>query len=58
MKPFYKQVIKFFAFLLVTVFLFWLVYRDQNFDDLMKVLRDDVDYTWIWVAIVSVYLAT
>ena len=52
MKPFYKQVIKFFAFLLVTVFLFWLVYRDQNFDDLMKVLRDDVDYTWIWVAIV------
>ena len=52
MKPFYKQVIKFFAFLLVTVFLFWLVYRDQDFDDLMKVLRDDVDYTWIWVAIV------
>ena len=52
MKPFYKQVIKFLAFLLVTVFLFWLVYRDQNFDDLMKVLRDDVDYTWIWVAIV------
>lgn len=28
------------------------MYRDQNFDDLMKVLRDDVDYTWIWVAIV------
>ena len=52
MKPFYKQVIKFFAFLLVTVFLFWLVYRDQDFDDLMKVLRDDVDYTWIWEAIV------
>ena len=52
MKPFYKQVIKFFAFLLVTIFLFWLVYRDQNFDDLMKVLCDDVDYTWIWVAIV------
>ena len=52
MKPFYKQVIKFLAFLLVTFFLFWLVYRDQNFDDLMKVLRDDVDYTWIWVAIV------
>lgn len=52
MKPFYKQTIKFFAFLLVTIFLFWLVYRDQNFGDLMRVLRDDVDYTWIWVAIV------
>ncbi len=38
--------------MLVTIFLFWLVYRDQNFGDLMRVLRDDVDYTWIWVAIV------
>lgn len=51
MKPFYKQIIKFFAFLLVTVVLFWIVYRDQNPADLMKVLRDDVNYTWVWVAI-------
>ena len=51
MKPFYKQIIKFFAFLCVTVVLFWLVYRDQDPAELMKALREDVNYTWIWVAI-------
>ena len=51
MKPFYKQTIKFFAFLCVTVVLFWLVYRDQDPAELMKALREDVNYTWIWVAI-------
>ena len=51
MKPFYKQIIKFFAFLCVTVVLFLLVYRDQDPAELMKALREDVTYTWIWVAI-------
>ena len=51
MKPFYKQIIKFFAFLCVTVVLFWLVFRDQDPAELMKALREDVNYTWIWVAI-------
>ena len=52
MRPFYKQTIKFILFLGVSVFLFWLVYRDQNWEDLMTVLREDVNYTWVWVAIV------
>lgn len=52
MRPFYKQTIKFLLFLGVSVFLFWLVYRDQNWEDLMTVLREDVNYTWVWVAIV------
>ena len=51
MKPVYKQIVKFFAFLAVTVILFWLVYRDQNPADLLAVLREDVDYAWVWVAI-------
>lgn len=52
MRPVYKNTIKFFLFLVVSVFLFWLVYRDQNFDELLKVLREDVNYTWIGVACV------
>lgn len=52
MKPVYKQTIKFFAFLAVTIVLFWLVYRDQNPADLLAVLREDVNYAWVWVAIV------
>lgn len=51
MHPVLKQTIKFFLFFSVTAFIFWLVYRDQNWDELMSVLREDVDYTWIWVAI-------
>lgn len=47
-----KQVVKFFLFFGVTVLLFWLVYRDQNPQDLIKMLREDVDYTWMWVAII------
>lgn len=50
MRPFYKNAIKFLLFLGVSVLLFWLVYRDQNWDDLLKVLKEDVNYTWIGVA--------
>lgn len=51
MRLVYKRIIKFFLFFFITLFLFWLVYRDQNWTDLKKVLKEDVDYTWIWVAI-------
>lgn len=52
MRPFYKNVIKFFLFLGVSVFLFWLVYRDQNWEELLTVLKEDVNYFWIAVACV------
>lgn len=52
MTPFVKNTVKFCLFLVVSVFLFWLVYRDQNWGELMKVLREDVDYTWVGVACV------
>ena len=47
-----KNIVKFCLFLLVSVLLFWLVYRDQNWEDLLKVLKEDVNYTWVWVACV------
>ena len=52
MQPVFKNTIKFFIFLGISVFLFWLVYRDQNWNDLLKVLEEDVNYTWIGVACV------
>lgn len=52
MRPVIKNTIKFFLFLAVSVFLFWLVYKDQNWKELLTVLREDVNYTWIWVACV------
>ncbi|MEG2277856.1 MAG: lysylphosphatidylglycerol synthase transmembrane domain-containing protein, partial [Odoribacter sp.] len=50
MRPIYKQTVKFLLFLGISVLLFWLVYRDQNWHDLLTVLREDVNYTWIGVA--------
>ena len=52
MKPVYRQILKFFGFLLLTVLLFWLVYRDQDPANLMTILQNDVDYTWVWIAII------
>ena len=49
MHPLVKNTIKFFLFLAV---LFWLVYRDQNWDELLTVLKEDVNYFWIGVACV------
>lgn len=48
MHPLVKNTIKFFLFLAVSAFLFWLVYRDQNWDELLTVLKEDVNYFWIW----------
>lgn len=45
-----KKILQFFLFLVISVFLFWLVYRDQNWQELKEVLSKDVDYTWIWVS--------
>lgn len=50
MHPVVKNTAKFLLFLCVSAFLFWLVYRGQDWNELLKVLREDVDYTWIAVA--------
>lgn len=47
-----KQILKFLIFLGISVFLFWLVYRDQNLGDLMKVLKEEVNYNWVVVVCV------
>lgn len=46
-----KRIVKFFVFLGITSLLFWLVYKNQNWSDAEKILKEDVDYTWIGVAI-------
>lgn len=50
MRPCYKQILKFLMFFVVSVILFWLVYRDQNWDELGKILKEEVDYMWLGVA--------
>ena len=47
-----KKILKFLFFLLVSLLLFWLVYRDQNWHDLMRALEEGVNYTWVAVVCV------
>lgn len=51
MSVVYKRILKFFVFLGITSLLFGLVYKNQNWKESEKILREDVDYTWIWIAI-------
>lgn len=41
------NVLKYLAFTLLGVFLFWLVYRNQDFTKIWYVLRHEVNYSWI-----------
>ena len=45
-----KNTTKFLLFLGVSVFLFCLVFQGQNWTEVLNVLKDDVNYTWIGVA--------
>lgn len=42
-----KNTIKFLSFFAISVFLFWLVYKDQNMTQMKLLLKNDVNYYWI-----------
>lgn len=52
MRSWCKQSLKFLFFLSCSAFLFGLVYRDQNWNDLIKVLKEEVNYNWIVVVFI------
>lgn len=47
-----KQTLKGIFFLALSGFLFWLVYRGQDIDQMKTVLTNDVDYKWVWFSLV------
>lgn len=47
MKKKILNILKYVAFTSLGVFLFWLVYRDQDFSKIWDTLKHDVDYRWI-----------
>lgn len=52
MRSWSKQILKFLVFLCISVFLFWLVYRDQDWSNLRKALKEEVSYGWVAVVCV------
>ncbi len=51
MKKKAKTTIKFLAFFSIGIFLFWLVYKDQNVHELLGALKD-VNYFWILISLI------
>lgn len=45
------NILKYTAFTILGVTLFWLVYRDQDFSRIFQVLKNDVDYKWVILAL-------
>ncbi|MCW0482593.1 lysylphosphatidylglycerol synthase transmembrane domain-containing protein [Gaoshiqia sediminis] len=51
MKQKLVKVLKIIAFFALGLVLFWLVYKDQDIDRIKSVLKNDVNYLWIWVSL-------
>lgn len=45
------KLLQFLAFLSLGLVLFWLIYKDQDLDRIESILKNDVNYTWIWISI-------
>ena len=50
-------ILKFSAFFTLGVFIFWLVYRDQDVNRIKDILRNDVNYSWIWFSLFLSFLS-
>ena len=53
MKQNTLKILKFLSFFLLGIFLFWLVYKDQDINRIKSILSNEVNYFWI---VVSVFL--
>ncbi|TDO04722.1 hypothetical protein DET65_0626 [Sunxiuqinia elliptica] len=51
LKPKIIQALKFLAFLTLGALLFWLVYKDQDIERLKSILKNDVNYWWVWLSL-------
>lgn len=51
MNKLLSQGIKFLFFFSISTFLFWLIYRGQDTSDILEVLKNDVNYFWIFISL-------
>jgi len=45
------KILKFLAFFALGAFIFWLIYKDQDIEHIKSVLKNDVDYKWVWLSL-------
>lgn len=52
MKDLTFKILKFLSFFALGIFIFWLIYKDQDIDRIMSVLKNDVNYFWIVISLI------
>ncbi len=52
MKKTIFKILKFLAFFTVGAFIFWLIYKDQDINRMKSVLKNDVNYYWVFVSLI------
>ena len=52
MKKLTLKILKFLSFFALGIFIFWLIYKDQDIDRIKSVLKNDVNYFWIVISLV------
>lgn len=51
MKKTVIKILKFLGFFAVGAFIFWLIYKDQDIDRIKSVLKNDVNYFWVFISL-------
>lgn len=52
MKKKLLKFLKFSLFFAIGVLIFWLIYKDQDMDRIKNILKNDVNYLWIWISFI------
>ena len=51
MKKTVIKILKFLIFFTLGIFIFWLIYKDQDIDRIKSVLKNEVNYFWVVVSL-------
>ncbi|TKG88635.1 flippase-like domain-containing protein [Puteibacter caeruleilacunae] len=45
------NLLKYITFFAIGAFIFWLIYKDQDIEEIKEILANDVNYLWVWVSL-------
>lgn len=51
MKQKIKKAFKYLIFFIIGILIFWVLYKDQDIDRMKSILKNDVNYFWIWISV-------
>ena len=52
MKNTIVKILKFLVFFTLGIFIFWLIYKDQDIDRIKSVLKNEVNYLWVVISLI------